>query len=98
MPASTREKKARRSALTRFGGRKRPQLYRPSGSFPFPEVRGKTVADVYVTAQKDRSCVTLRFDDNTELVIEIESYFSVTADYSDWKTGNARLVKNWPRV
>jgi hypothetical protein len=43
--------------------RENSKLYRPSGSFPFPPVRGKTVADVYVTTESDLNCVTLCFDD-----------------------------------
>jgi hypothetical protein len=76
---------------------KKPKLYRPSRAFPFPEVGGETVVDVYVIAENDRNCVTLRFDDNTELVIEIEPCLSFTADYSNWKTGNAHPIKSWTR-
>ena len=78
--------------------RKSPKLYRPPGSFPFPDVRGKVVADVYLTMKIGLNCVTLCFDDNTELVVDIEPFLSFTASYSDWKTGNQRVTKRWPRV
>lgn len=79
-------------------GRKTSKLYRPSGAFPFPNVRGKTLVDVYVTMDSDQSSVTLRFDDNTDLVVDIEPRLSFSADYSDWKTGNERIIKRWPRI
>jgi hypothetical protein len=31
------------------------------------------------------------------LVIEIEPCLSFTADYSDWETGNERVIKRWLR-
>jgi len=68
MSSTTHDKKAGRSTHNhpQTHGRKMPKRNRPSGSFPFPEVRGKTVADVYVTMDSDMSCVTLRFADNTD--------------------------------
>jgi len=74
------------------------KLYRPSGSFPFPPVRVKTLADVYLTTDGDLNCVTLCFDDNTELVIDLEPCLRFTADYSAWKTGDQRVIKSWPRI
>lgn len=78
--------------------RKTSKAYRPSGSFPFPAVRGKILADVYLTMDSDQSSVTLCFDDNTDLVVDIEPRLSFSADYSDWKTGNERIIKRWPRI
>ena len=100
MQFSTNKKKSGRAALSQSQTRskKTPKLYRPSGSFPFPDVRGKVVADVYLTTESDLNCVTLCFDDNTELVVDIEPFLSFTADYSDWKTGDQRVIKRWPRV
>jgi hypothetical protein len=56
------------------------------------------VADVYVTTESDLNCVTLCFDDNTELVVDVEPCLSFKASYSAWKTGNERVIKRWPRV
>jgi|SRR5882724_6133028 len=75
-----------------------PKLYRPPGSIPFPDVRGKVIADVYLIAESDLSCITLCFDDNTELVVDVEPYLQFTASYSGWKNGNQRVIKRWPRV
>jgi hypothetical protein len=100
MDSSTRNRKPGRSARNqlRNHGRKTSKHYRPSDSFPFPQVRGKTLAEVYVTVDSDMSCVILCFADNTELVVDIEPSLSFAADYSDWKTGDERIIKRWPRV
>src|SRR6266702_4642028 len=99
MTSSTR-KKSKHFASSQPKTRRKdtPKLYRPSGSIPFPDVRGKVIADVYLIAESDLSCITLCFDDNTELVVDIEPCLQFTADYSDWKTGNQRVIKRWPRV
>ena len=100
MRFSTDKKKSGRSAFSpsQTRSRKTSKLYRPSGSFPFPDVRGKVVADVYLTTESGLKCVTLCFDDNTELVVDIEPCLSFKADYSGWQTGNQRVIKRWPRV
>src|SRR5579864_241030 len=94
------KKRSERTAPSRpqTRSRKTPKLYRPLGSFPFPDVRGKVLADVYLTTKSGLNCVTLCFDDNTELVVDIEPRLSFTASYSDWKTGNQRVIKRWPRT
>jgi hypothetical protein len=86
---------ARRAAQ---GGKKPPKIHRPSGSFAFPQVRGKTLTDAYVITESDLNCLTLCFDDNTELVLDVEPCLRFAADYSDWKTGEERVIKRWPRV
>ena len=100
MRLNAEKNKSTRAALSQSQrkSKKAPKLYRPSGSFPFPDVRGKVVADVYLTTESDPKCVTLCFGDNTELVIDIEPSSSFTAAYSDWKTGNERVIKRWPRI
>lgn len=76
----------------------RPASYRPPDAFPFPEAQGKTLASLYLTTETDMNCITLAFDDNTDLVIDIEPGLSFSADYSDWKTGNERIIKRRPRI
>src|SRR5689334_2535310 len=102
MSTNTRRKKSGRSVRGQRPAPKPTPEKRlksaPSGTFPFPEVRGKTVADVYVTMDSEMNCVTLCFSDNTELLVDIEPCLSFAADYSDWKTGNERIIKRWPRV
>ena len=47
---------------------------------------------------QDVNCVTLCFTDHTELVVDVEPCLAFSADYSDWTTGNQRVLKRWPRV
>ena len=49
-----------------------PRLYLPTGSVEFPQARGKTLAQVYLTTEPECRQVTLTFDDKTELVVDIE--------------------------
>jgi hypothetical protein len=100
MSAAARTKKSRCSRGEEPGitcGRKFKR-YRPPGSIPFAQAQGKTMADLYLTAEAELNCITLCFADNTELVVEIEPSLSFTADYSDWKTGDERVIKKWRRI
>jgi hypothetical protein len=80
--------------------KKKPAVksYRPPGSVPFPEARGKTLADLYLTLDSEANCITLTFDDRTEMVFDIDFLprFTVAAEYSDWKTGDQRVLRRWP--
>lgn len=79
-------------------GKKPPKLYRPPGSVAFPEARGKTVEQVYLTAEAECRQVIVAFSDNTELVVDIEPCLSFTAELSGWKTGEQRVIRRWPRT
>jgi hypothetical protein len=48
--------------------------------------------------RRGRELRVLAFDDNTELIIDVEPCLAFSADYSDWKTGNQKVLKHWPRV
>jgi hypothetical protein len=64
----------------------------------FPQVKGKKLEEVgFSTGIEDHS-ITLVFHDKTELRFDIEPGFTVFADYSDWKTGDARVIRRWPGV
>jgi hypothetical protein len=56
------------------------------------------LARVYLSTDVDTNCVVLAFSDNTELLIDVEPSLAFSVDYSDWKTGNQRVLKSWPRV
>ena len=51
-----------------------------------------------MTADEDVNCVTLCFTDKTELVVDVEPCVAFSADYSDWITGNQRVLQRWPRL
>ncbi len=53
--------------------------------------------DVSLTTNVDFNCIELSFDDRTSLLFDINPCFTVLADYSDWKTGDQRIIKRWPR-
>ncbi len=72
--------------------------HRVPGSIPFPQARGKTLADIYLTSDADLNCITLSFDDKTELLFDIVPCLTIQAEYSDWKTGDQRVLKRWPRM
>jgi hypothetical protein len=68
------------------------ELYR------FEEIRNKTVECVEFYTCGEYHCLDVRFQDKTSLVFEIEPTFTLRADHSDWKTGNWRGIKTWPRI
>ncbi|MGE5322290.1 MAG: hypothetical protein ACM3SW_05490 [Actinomycetota bacterium] len=74
---------------------RREAIYLPPGSLEFPHVRGKTLAQVYLTSDPDCHQVTLTFNDKTELVVDVEPRVAFSAEYSDWKTGDQRVIRRW---
>jgi hypothetical protein len=63
----------------------------------FP-MKGKILEGVEFSTSIEDHSITLRFEDKTQLRLEIEPGFTLFADYSNWKTGNLRPLKRWPRV
>jgi hypothetical protein len=66
--------------------RKRPQ---------FPEVKGKVVERVEVSAGSENCEIGILFQDRTYLAFEIEPVIRITPDFSDWKTKNYKQLKRW---
>jgi len=64
----------------------------------FPEVRGLTVENVALSADSDFPCVSIRFQDNTDLTVVIDPWLTFRADYSRSKHGNQKVLKRWPVV
>ena len=62
----------------------------------FPEVRGKIVAQVEV--DPDATAISILFQDKTILSFDIDSSHVVFPELSDFKTGNWRGIKRWPRI
>jgi hypothetical protein len=63
------------------------------------EVRGKKVAWVELyTAGPDRHSVTVRFQDQTGLHLEIKPGFTLKPEYFSQRTGEYRLLKEWPEM
>ena len=62
----------------------------------FPEARGRTVEKVSLSTDSDFPCVSIRFQDNTDLTVLIDPWLTFQADYSRWKDGNQKVLKRWP--
>jgi hypothetical protein len=62
----------------------------------FPEVRGLTVEKVALSTDSDFPCVSIRFQDNTDLTVVIDPWLTFQVDYSKWKAGNQKVLKRWP--
>jgi hypothetical protein len=90
---SNRSKKSKPAA-----GPGKPRLSRPYGALAFPEARGKTLDGLYLTTGDEANCITLTFNDRTEMVFDIDPQprLAVLAEYSDWTTGNQRVLRRWP--
>jgi hypothetical protein len=79
-------------------GRRAPKQRKTSNSrvVQFPEVRGLTVEKVVLSTDSDFPCVSIRFQDNTDLTVLIDPWLTFQVDYSRWKAGNQKMLKRWP--
>jgi hypothetical protein len=64
----------------------------------FPQARGRTVEMVELSLDSDYHCVSIRFKDNTDLTVVIDPALTFQATYSEWKSGNQKVLKRWPVV
>jgi hypothetical protein len=46
----------------------------------------------------DFPCISIRFQDNTDLTVVIDPGLTFTDEYSRWKDGNQKVLKRWPAV
>jgi hypothetical protein len=91
MPKQSRNKAPRKSRRT---PRQRKTSY--PRVVQFPEVRGLMVEKVTLSTDSDFPCVSIRFQDNTDLTVIIDPWLTFQADYSRWKDGNQKILKRWP--
>ena len=70
----------------------------PPGCVRYTEVQGKTVDFAELWMDNDRPSVTLWFQDKTCLDFSFKPGLSVQTDYFDWKSGEQRVLKRWPKV
>jgi len=66
--------------------------------FHFPQTRGKLVEDVEFSTSCGYHNISINFQDKTCLNFSIETGFTLEPDYSDWKTGNQRVIRTWPMM
>lgn len=62
----------------------------------FAEAAGKTVEFIEMDWTADFPCVEVGFDDRTALLFELGSRLTLEPMYSNWKTGNQRVLRRWP--
>jgi hypothetical protein len=72
--------------------------WRARSAMDFREVEGKVLRQLAFDPSVDNQLFILIFEDETELCLAINPGFTVTADYSDWKTGDERVLKSWRAV
>ena len=61
----------------------------------FPQAKGRTVELVQLVANFDYHCLSIRFKDKTDLTVVIDPMLTFRANFSDWKTDDQRLIKEW---
>lgn len=64
----------------------------------FPQAKGRTVEMVELSLDPEFQCVSIRFKDNTDLTVVIDTALTFRAEYSEWKAGNQKVLKRWPVV
>ncbi len=69
-----------------------------TGAHRFTEARGKTVDFVEFYTDSGFHCVEIGFDDRTALNFTIEPFFTVEPGYSNWKTGDQRILRRWAPI
>lgn len=93
-PSAARRTKILRPKTKRAG---RARLERRGRQlFRFREAVGKTVEFVEICTSADFPCIDIGFTDKTALLFLIEARLSMEPTYSDWTTGNQRVLTRWP--
>ncbi len=64
----------------------------------FPPVRARVVERIELCADADFPCVSICFQDKTDLTVVIDTALIFQATFSDWKTGNQRVLRRWPSI
>jgi hypothetical protein len=77
-------------------GRHAPKKRKVPWLVEFPQVRGRTVEKVTLSTDSDFPCISIRFQDNTDLTVVIDPWLTFRADYSRWNDGNQKVLKRWP--
>ncbi len=64
----------------------------------FRQVEGKVLTQLAVDTTPGDQMIILVFEDNTELCLSIDPGFTLRAEYSAWKSGEQRILKQWPVI
>jgi hypothetical protein len=68
------------------------------GEITFPQARGRRVEKIELLADSDHHSVTIRFQDKTDLEVQIDPTLAFSAVLYDWKSGSQRVLKRWPTI
>ena len=63
--------------------------------FYFRPAQGKTIEKVEFSASVDHHDITIWFTNKTSLNFSIEAGFTLKPEYSDWKSGEQRILRAW---
>jgi len=61
----------------------------------FPQAKDKIIQEIEFSTELGYHCISVNFKDKTSLNFAIDTSFTVETDYSDWKTGNQRIIHRW---
>ena len=64
----------------------------------FTVARGKRLEVVEFHTAPGHHVLSVIFEDKTSLEFAIDTAFSLEPVYSDWKSGNERRIRTWPRL
>jgi|SRR5579864_2929218 len=91
MPKQSGKKPAQKARRAR----QKPKT-RHSRLVEFPEAKGQTIERVELSTDPDFPCISIRFQDNTDLTVVINPWLTFRAEYSSWKAGKQKVLKRWP--
>jgi hypothetical protein len=89
--------------LKKKSSAKRRALHKARKSFhkrylKLSQAQGRKVEKIELLADSGYHCVSITFQDKTDLDVVIDPGFSFRASLYDWKTGNQKVLKRWPVV
>lgn len=61
----------------------------------FRELKGKIIEDVLFSAAPDHQDITIKLQDKTGLSFSIATGLILKTEYSDWTSGEQRIVRSW---
>ncbi len=94
--AATRDKTNPKNHPRTRSGAPAPRRRRGRQFHRFREAVGKTVEFVEMYTSADFPCVEIGFTDKTALHFLMETRLSLEPTYSDWTSGDQRLLREWP--
>jgi hypothetical protein len=74
----------------------------PKGYTVFSEVKGRTVERIEVYASMDSHCVSICFQDQTDITVSIDLIVNARMGFvvlqSDRSTGDQQVLQSWPQA